>query len=185
MYYHSNEWMSWLKVIFVALLIAIGIRTFFFTPIVVDGASMQPTLHNGDRIIVNKFSYTLSEPERFDVVVFHASKSENYIKRIVGLPGEHISYKDEVLYVNGEPVKEPFLNERLKALQPPSHYTHDFRLEDLPGKYRVIPEGYVLVLGDNRTNSTDSRKLGLVSLEQILGKAQFVYWPLQDFGFVK
>jgi signal peptidase I len=182
----NKNWTNWLKIILVLFFLILLIRRFFITPIVVDGPSMQPTLHNGDRVLMNKFSYIFDKPERFDVVVIHVNKNENYIKRIIGLPGEHIEYKDEVLYVNGEPIPEPFIRERVAKLSETGHYTHDFTLEDdIPGDFSVIPEGYVLVLGDNRSNSIDSRELGLVSYEQIIGEAIFIYWPLSHFGFVK
>jgi signal peptidase I len=180
-----KEWISWLKVIVIAIALAIGIRTFLFTPIIVDGPSMLPTLHNNDHIIVNKLKYRFGEPKRFDIVVFHASKQKDFIKRVIGLPGEHIEYKNEILYVNGHPISEPFIKERVDKLQEKSHYTHDFSLEDLPGGYEVIPEGYVLVLGDNRTNSTDSRMIGLVSLDQIVGSAGLLFWPFDRFSLVQ
>ncbi|WP_102028197.1 signal peptidase I [Salirhabdus sp. Marseille-P4669] len=180
----NKEWISWIKLILLAFIVALGVRTFLVTPTVVEGVSMQPTLQDGDRIIINKFSYLISEPKRFDIIVFHANKEQNFIKRIIGLPGEHIHYKDETLYVNGEPINEAFIDDRLDSLQPKSHYTHDFSLEMIPGQNKTIPKGYVLVLGDNRTNSTDSRELGLVSYDQIVGKAIMVYWPFEDLGSI-
>ncbi|QHS22228.1 signal peptidase I [Virgibacillus sp. MSP4-1] len=175
------EWLSWIKVIVISAIIALGIRTFLFTPIIVDGPSMLPTLENGDHLIVNKLNYQIGKPERFDIVVFHATQKRDYIKRVIGLPGEHIAYRNETLYVDGTPVEEPFIQERVEGLQEGSHYTHDFTLEDLPGEYEKIPEGYVLVLGDNRMNSTDSRMIGLIPVDQIVGEAQLTYWPLSHF----
>ncbi|SET83477.1 signal peptidase I [Salinibacillus kushneri] len=178
----NREWLSWIKVIVISAILALGIRTFLFTPIIVDGPSMLPTLENGDHLIVNKLNYTIGQPERFDIVVFHATQKRDYIKRVIGLPGEHISYQNEILYVDGTPVAEPFIRERVTSLPAGSHYTHDFTLENMPGGYEKIPEGYVLVLGDNRTNSTDSRMIGLIPIDQIVGEAQLIYWPLPHFG---
>lgn len=174
----TSVWFDWLKAFVVALILALIIRTFFFSPIVVDGPSMQPTLYDRDQMIVNKFIYKLKDPDRFDIVIFHASEDKDFIKRVIGLPGEHVMVKDNVLYINGEEVEQPFLE---------GHHivTNDFTLEMLPGGHEVIPEGYVLVLGDNRSNSTDSRSLGLVRIDQIVGKTNLVYWPLERIHIVK
>jgi len=175
----KSEWYEWTKALFVAFALAFITRMFFFSPIIVDGPSMQPTLYDRDRMIVNKFTYYLREPERFDIVVFKASKQKDYIKRVIGLPGEHVRIKDDVLYIDGEPVEESFISYR-----PDEHIQSDFSLETLPGNYETIPEGYVLVLGDNRNNSTDSRRIGLISMDQIIGKANIIYWPLQRMQIV-
>ncbi|HLS20433.1 MAG TPA: signal peptidase I [Bacillota bacterium] len=174
-----SEWYEWTKALLIALAIAFIIRTFLFSPIIVDGPSMQPTLYDRDRMIVNKFVYRLQEPERFDIVVFHASKQKDFIKRVIGLPGEHVAIKNDVLYINGQPVDEPYISyDEHELIQ------SNFKLENLPGQYDKIPEGYVLVLGDNRNNSTDSRRLGLISIDQIVGKASIIYWPLDRLKIV-
>src|SRR5690625_5322603 len=85
--------------------------------------------------------------------------------------------KDNVLYINGEEVSEPFLREQKEQIKPYQTLTNDFKLEDLPGGYEIIPENHVLVLGDNRGNSTDSRMFGVVSMDQIIGKTSLIYWP--------
>ncbi|MRG85420.1 signal peptidase I [Salinibacillus xinjiangensis] len=184
MAYKNREWLSWLKVIIISSIIAFGIRAFVFAPIIVDGPSMLPTLENDDHLIVNKMEYVFSDPDRFDIVVFHATRNKDYIKRVVGLPGEHIAYQNEILYINGQPYTEPFLSSRLNQLQEGSHYTHDFTLEDLPGEYEEIPDGHVLVLGDNRSNSTDSRVIGLIPIDRIVGVATFRYWPFNQLGLI-
>mgnify|MGYP001467971563 FL=1 len=178
----KNEWLEWTKAILFAVGLVLIVRMFLFAPIIVDGPSMQPTLYDRDQMIVNKFSYYFKEPERFDIVVFHASSQKDFIKRVIGLPGEHVAVIDNVLHINGEPMEEPFLPEEdetsLQSRQ------NDFTLEELPGNYDVIPEGYVLVLGDNRSNSTDSRMIGLIPIDQIVGKASLIYWPLDRIQFV-
>src|SRR5699024_9113302 len=153
----SNEWMDWIKIIVAALLIALIVRKFFFSPIIVDGPSMQPTLHDQDKMIVNKFIYYIKEPERFDIVIFHANNEKDFIKRVIGLPGEHIKVENNILYVNGEEVEESFLNMVEDEDVNYPIITSDFTLENLNGNYDTIPENHVLVLGDNRKNSTDSR----------------------------
>ncbi|HLR01589.1 MAG TPA: signal peptidase I [Virgibacillus sp.] len=181
----KNEWIDWVKALLIAVLVAFVVRMFLFAPIVVDGPSMLPNLHDRNQIIVNKVVYRLHEPERFDVVVFHASEKKDFIKRVVGLPGEHIEMENDTLYVDGEAVDEPYLDEEKSELgDSPAPLTDDFTLEDLPGEYDVIPDGHVLVLGDNRKNSTDSRRLGVIPIDSIVGKASFVYWPLNDLEWL-
>lgn len=177
----KNEWFGWAKALLIAFALAFIVRMFFFAPIVVDGPSMKPTLHNHDQMIVNKFLYAIGDPERFDIIVFHATSEQDFIKRVIGLPGEHVAVKDDVLYIDGKKVKEPFLQEIKEQKEPNQTLTGDFRLEDLPGGYEKIPEGYVLVLGDNRNNSADSRVLGLIPQDTIVGKTSFTYWPLERF----
>jgi len=174
----KSELLDWLKAIIIALIIGGIIRVFLFSPIIVDGPSMAPTLEDGDQMIVNRFIYDVSEPERFDIVVFHASDQRDFIKRVVGLPGDHVAVSDDVLYINGEPVREPFLAEQKQALGPNETLTNDFTLEETTGEYQTVPEGHVFVLGDNRRNSTDSRIFGVIPIDEIVGKASFIYWPL-------
>lgn len=181
----TDESSDWLKIFIIALILALIIRKFFFSPIIVDGPSMQPTLYDRDQMIVNKFIYYVKDPDRFDIVIFHASEEKDFIKRVIGLPGEHVMVKDNNLYINGEKVDQPFLhhNENTPIVYP--IITNDFTLEMLPGHHNVIPEGYVLVLGDNRSNSTDSRSIGLISIDQIVGKTNLVYWPFERMHLVK
>lgn len=175
----KREWFSILKLVLIALGVAFVVRTFLFSPIIVDGPSMQPTLYSKDQMIVNKITYKFKQPERFDIVVFHASEQKDFIKRVIGLPGDHVMVQDDILYINGEPVAEPFLDDldEDESLFPVR--TEDFRLEELKGNYERIPEGYIFVLGDNRHNSTDSRHdaLGLVPLDEVVGKTNVIYWP--------
>ncbi|WP_026906100.1 signal peptidase I [Paucisalibacillus globulus] len=175
----KSEWLDWIKALLIAFGLAFLVRTFLFTPIIVDGPSMQPTLHNKDQMIVNKFIYRFDEPERFDVVVFHANDKKDFIKRIIALPGEHVAYKDNILYINGQPIEEKFFTENQIDV-----HTNDFTLEQINGNYTTVPEGHVFVLGDNRTNSTDSRLLGPIPIEQIVGKASVIYWPFDRFEFI-
>ena len=174
-----NELFDWVKAIIIALIVAFIIRAFIISPIIVDGPSMQPTLNDRDQMIVNKFNYHFNDPKRFDIVVFHATEEKDYIKRVIGLPGEHVEIKNNELYINSDKIEEYFMPKE------ESFVTSDFKLESLPGEHDVIPENKVLVLGDNRNNSTDSRIIGLVDMDEIVGKASFVYWPFKRVQFVK
>ncbi|WP_050179673.1 signal peptidase I [Domibacillus robiginosus] len=166
--------MEWVKAIVAAFVIAGGIRVFAFSPIIVDGESMMPTLQNEDKMIVNKFNYKFKEPERFDIIVFHATEDEDYIKRIIGLPGDRIEYKDDTLYVNGKAYAEPYLAEYKKEfLDEP--LTQSFTLEETPVGSETVPEGYLFVMGDNRRNSKDSRHIGAIPIDQVVGDTKIIY----------
>lgn len=179
----KNETWEWIKALLIAFGLAAIIRVFLFTPIVVDGISMMPTLSDGDRMVVNKIGYAIGEPKRFDIVVFHAEVQKDYIKRVIGLPGDEIEYIDDVLYVNGDPLEEPYLDQ-YKAEISDAPLTEDFKLEDKI-QSKTVPEGHVFVLGDNRRKSKDSRHIGVVSIDEIIGNTKLVFWPIKDFGLVK
>ena len=148
------------------------IRTFIITPIIVSGDSMKPTLHNGELLLEKKINYKESKIKRFDIVVINDGKDE-IIKRIIGMPGEHVSYKNNKLYINEKEVQEPFT----------PRDTKDFNLEEIC-TCSAIPEGQYLVLGDNRPISRDSRIIGLIKEKDIKGKAIYRFWPLTKFGSI-
>ena len=156
-------------VIIVAVLF---IKAFIVTPIKVNGESMHPTLEEGDIMILNKTAYYFNKPKRFDIVVVDMP-DEYLIKRVIGLPGEHIEYKDNTLYVDGKKVKENFKHEK----------TEDFNIKELGSD--TVPEGSYLVLGDNRENSLDSRELGFMKEEQLLGRTSLIVLPFNRIGNVK
>ena len=112
----KNETWEWIKALLIAFGLAAIIRVFLFTPIVVDGISMMPTLSDGDRMVVNKIGYTIGKPDRFDIVVFHAPEQKDYIKRVIGLPGDEVEYIDDILYVNGEALKNRILTSTKRKL---------------------------------------------------------------------
>ncbi|WP_313891286.1 signal peptidase I [Psychrobacillus sp.] len=179
----KNELWEWSKALLIAFGIAAIIRFFLFTPIVVDGESMMPTLKNGDRMVVNKIGYMVGEPDRFDIVVFHAPEQKNYIKRVIGLPGDHVEYKNDQLYINGKEIAEPYLDQYKSEISEGS-LTEDFTLEDIIQKGE-IPKGSVFVMGDNRRYSKDSRHIGIIDIDEIIGNTNIVFWPLEEIGFVK
>ncbi|WP_044893788.1 signal peptidase I [Bacillus alveayuensis] len=179
----KNETWEWLKAIVIAVLLAGGIRYFIFAPIIVDGLSMMPTLHDHDRMIVNKLSYKIGEPKRFDIIVFHAEEDKDYIKRVIGLPGDRIEYKNDTLYVNGKAYKEPYLDEYKKQVID-GPLTESFTLEEITGR-ATVPEGHLFVMGDNRRFSKDSRHIGFIPMDKVVGKTNIVYWPFSDIRIVQ
>ena len=152
----------------VIIVVVVLIRTFIITPIRVDGMSMYSTLNDGEILLLQKYDKNF---KRYDIVVFKNGE-DRLIKRVIGLPGDKIKYKNNKLYINGKYTKEKFLTNNQK--------TYDFTLEDIG--YKKIPKGYYFVLGDNRTNSTDSRILGLIKKDRIQGKANFTVIPFNKFG---
>ena len=136
---------------------------------IVDGKSMEPTFVDGNKLEVNRFAYNVSEMNRFDVIVFHANSQEDYVKRIIGFPGETIEYRNDALYVNGEFVAEPFLKQLKKG--EPAPYTEDFTLDEQLG-IKHIPQDKIFVMGDNRPNSLDSRSFGCIDIDQVVVKVK-------------
>ena len=157
---------------FIIIVVVFLIKAFVVTPIRVNGPSMELTLQPKDIMILNKIAYYFEKPKRFDIVVVR-TKEDDIIKRIIGLPGEEIEYKDNVLYVNGKKVKEV-----VKDLD-----TSDFTSEELGSK--KIPKGEYLILGDNRGNSSDSRMIGFVKKSQIMGRTSLTILPFKRIGFRK
>ncbi len=158
-------------IIYVSIfLLIIIIRTFIVTPIRVNGDSMNPTLKDGEIMILNKIGYSINGVERFDIVVVDYN-GDKLIKRVIGLPGETLKYENNVLYINGQEVEEPYLNES----------TEDFNITSFG--YSKIPRDCYFVLGDNRDDSKDSRIIGCVSEKQIKGKTSLVLLPFSDAGY--
>jgi signal peptidase I len=135
----------------------------------IDGSSMEPNLHHGEFVIVSKINYRLGEPERGDVVVFDFPRNitEEYIKRIIGLPGEQVRVENGMVYVNGSFLSEPYLMVE-------ANYEGEW----------VVPEDALFVLGDNRNNSSDSHNWGMVPMQNVIGEALLVYWPPSSWGLV-
>ena len=143
----------------------------------VVGPSMNPTFESNDIVFVNKLGYRFSNPKRNDIVSFNYSGTKYLIKRVIGLPGEHIEFKDNILYIDGKGYTENYL--------PEGTITKDWKLEDIG--YDVIPEGMYLMLGDNRGDSLDGRdkKVGLTSKKDVIGKIFMRVWPMNSVKFLK
>ena len=167
---------SWIWSFIVAFIIVGGVYFFLGRPFTVSGASMYPTLHNGDRMVLSK----VGDIHRFDVVILKApDENVEYIKRVIGMPGDTVEMKSGVLYINGKKVDQPFIN--TEALVKQTVFMDDFTLESLTGESKV-PEGKYFVLGDNRGVSKDSRMIGFIDRSAIEGKAVFTIWPFGRIG---
>lgn len=152
------------------------VRSSLFENYVVNGKSMEPTLYDGNLMMVNTFTNNISSIHRFDVIVFHASEENDYVKRVIGLPGETIAYKNDRLYVDGEYISEDFLQEE-KENADTTPLTEDFTMLEVTGE-KIVPENHLFVLGDNRGDSLDSRAIGFVPFDEVVGKVDITYWPL-------
>ena len=159
-------WLDTLETILLALLLFLAINTVT-SRVRVENISMEPTLQPGYLLIVNKLAYKLGEPKHGDIVVFHymGDNNEDYIKRVIGLPGDEVKIENGTVYVNGTALNEPYI-----AAFPA-----------YSGTWKV-PEGSLFVLGDNRNNSSDSHQWGFVDLDDVVGKAVFIYYPFDVIG---
>jgi signal peptidase I len=155
-----------LETILLAAVLFIGINAIS-ARIRVESISMQPTLYAGDFVIVNKLAYKLGTPSRGDIIIFHAPPDptgEPYIKRVIGLPGDMVEIKEGKVYINGEPLREPYIKAE-------PNYQETYQ----------VPDGSLFVLGDNRNNSSDSHSWGPVPIQNVIGKAEVVYLPFNHW----
>lgn len=159
-----------------AVLVALVIKTFVVQAFKIPSGSMQPTLEIGDRVVVNKLSYDAHDLNRGDVVVFERPEGlpagpdepKDLIKRVIGLPGDTVVARDGAVYVNDRLLEEPYLPEGTMT------YNIDQPIE--------VPEGEVLLLGDNRGSSSDGRVFGTVDVDTVIGRAFMVMWPFSRIG---
>lgn len=198
----ESGWLGTILWTVAIIAVVVLLRTFVFSPVVISGHSMDPTLQNGERVI----SVKTAKVKRFDIVTLQApdNPNEEYVKRVIGLPGDTVEVKNDQLYINGRRYDEPYLDEykqKLKNGTLASEYESDYQstvtsaktftnnfslktLDSTDGKTKV-PEGYYFVLGDNRLISKDSRYFGFVKASAIDGVVEFAFWPLKDFGPIK
>lgn len=200
----AKEWVKEIIWFLGLLAIMLIVKKYIMFPVAVSGHSMDPTLQDRERIMAVK----LSKIERFDIVTFPApdKPGDNYVKRIIGMPGDTVAYDNDKLLINGKEVAEPYLDEYKQSLAEGEVFTMldtylldksitptkddrwvtSFELTDLNGiNEAVIPEGKVLVLGDNRPVSKDGRYIGLIDMKDISGELKFSFWPLSKFGMIK
>lgn len=171
----KSRWFGeWVGIIAAAVIIAVVLRTFVFQTFYIPSESMENTLLINDRVLVNKLAYRTGDIERQDIVVFHRPPSladptiNDLIKRVIGLPGDRVEAREGKVFVNDVELSEPYLK--------PGSYTDRLPLT-------TIPEGQILVLGDNRNNSEDGRYFGTISDGLIIGKAAVRWWPLDRLDY--
>lgn len=159
------------KLVALSAIVALAITTFIGFASVVEGSSMEPTLHSGDRLIVDALTYRFREPRRGEVIVFrNPSTGERYIKRVVGLPGDVVVIRDGAVYVNGRRLVEDYVQGPTIAAR----------------SVFVVPKKCVFVLGDNRPGSADSRsEVGFLPLDKVLGRALIRFWPLSQLDVIE
>jgi signal peptidase I len=167
----SSLWrfmLDMLETILLAVVLFLGINTVS-ARVRVDGSSMRPTLQDGQYVLVNKLAYRFDIPRRGDIVVFRfpMDPAQDFIKRVIGLPGDHVRIDQGKVSVNGITLIEPYI-----AAAPQYQGNWD------------IPSGHLFVLGDNRNDSSDSHSWGLVPFENVIGKAIMIYWPLTDLNMI-
>ena len=171
-----KEWIPYIIIV----IVVVFIRSYIVTPVIVRGDSMDTTLKDGQVLFLSKISYKIHDIKRFDIIVIKDKDEDLIIKRVIGLPGDEVSYRNNKLYINDKLVQDKYgIGE-----------TDDFTLEDIceinnDKCKEKIPSGMYLALGDNREVSADSRMKGLFSKEQILGKATLRVWPLTKIRIVK
>ncbi len=172
----TRNLVEWLIVIVVAVALAVVIKTYLVQAFRIPSESMSPTLMVRDRVLVNKLSYDLHDVNRGDVVVFSRPSAlpnrpddpDDLIKRVIALPGESVTARDGSIYIDGKRLKEPYLDDSVKTYNLDNPVT--------------VPDGHVWVMGDNRTNSEDSRFFGPVDADTIVGRAFMIMWPPGRMG---
>lgn len=167
-----------LQVVVFAISIFLFVYLLILQPHKIKGASMEPNFHDGEYLLTDKVSYRLGEPTRGDVVVFKAPPTykDEFIKRIIGLPGEEVKIENGSVFINGRELDEQYLPEGTRVV--PGSFSTE-------GQTITVPTGSYYVLGDNRDHSLDSRNIGPIDRQYITGRAWFVYWPVSDVGTVK
>jgi signal peptidase I len=174
-----REIREWIESLVVAVILALVIRTFVVQAFKIPTGSMRPTLLEGDRILVNKFIYKFQEPKRGDIIVFRypGDKKKDFIKRLIAMEGDAVEIKDGDIYIDGEIVEDPFVIRKIHYYNKSPYGSSDKKI--------TIPEDSYYVLGDNSASSRDSRYWGFVPQKNVIGKAFFLYWPLNRIRNVR
>lgn len=171
-----NELINILFSVTIAIVVFMLLRNFIVQPFQVEGHSMDLTLANGNQMLLFKRDAI----DRFDVIVFPDpnGSGQSYVKRLIGLPGDTIEVKDDILYLNGIATNEPYLEPLKNEFN--GTFTENFNLRNTIG-IETIPEGFYFVMGDNRPGSGDSRQFGLVPIESVQGTTSIIYYPFEEF----
>lgn len=177
---------EWVAVAIGALVVALLIKAFLLQAFYIPSASMEPTLHEDDRVLVNKLSYRLGDLERGDIVVFEKPEGvggdiDDFIKRVIGLPGETVSFSGGSVFIDGSELSESYVD---GAPTNSGAIINGCTNAPAVADTCVVPEGMVFVLGDNRESSQDSRYFGPIDDDAIVGRAFLKVWPIGDIGFL-
>lgn len=172
-----NFFFDFLETTVVALSIFVVFYLFLIQPHEIKGSSMEPSFHNSEYILTDKISYRFRDPERGDVIIFKAPTNQDvdYIKRIIGLPGDRVKIQAGVIYINGKKLKESYISDSTNLL--PGNFLQE-------GIEIAVPERKLFVMGDNRQHSSDSREFGPIPMQSIIGRAFMRYWPITEFGLL-
>lgn len=174
----SEVW-EWVKALLIAAVLVILIRWLVFASFIVEGPSMEPNFYTGERLIVNKVIYHIRKPERGEVVVFHATEDKDYIKRVIALPGETVKIEEDKVFVDGKELDEPYIRDVVEEYKKNNVY-YNTNFNEVK-----VPEDTVFVMGDNRRNSTDSRMLGPIADDKIIGRADVIFWPFNKIQWIR
>jgi len=167
-----REVVDWVVIIVIAIGASYALRKWVIQPYRIQMSSMETTVFPNDLVMVDKMSYRFHQPHRGDVIIFWPpgiTTGDPYIKRVIGLPGETVEARDGKVYVNGKAAEETYL--------------HGYVMTDFGPT--LVPQGQLFLMGDNRAVSLDSRSFGTVSLQSVIGRAMFAYWPLKHFTVLK
>ena len=182
---------GWVAILLIAVVVAVLVRSFLFTSFWIPSPSMEPTLNVNDRLLINRMAYTFHDIQRSDVVVFYVPASvrplinKNYdqlVKRVIGLPGETIAVHCGVVSINGKRLVEDYVKYVPSGRSNPDCTSPNLETDGRDLETTTVPAGSVFVLGDNRGNSEDSRAIGAIPVESILGRAVIRYWPIGRLG---
>ncbi|GGA18216.1 signal peptidase I [Psychrobacillus lasiicapitis] len=172
----KKEIIEWLMSLVIGIIVVLVVRSFVATNYEVVGESMMPTLHDHDLVIISK----LSTIKQMDIIIFHSDEKEDYVKRVIGLAGDTITYENDELYINNQKIEEPFLSSYEPYVNTETNFTENFDLQELTGS-KTVPPGKLFVLGDNRISSLDSRYFHFIDEKEVIGEVKLIYWPLSDF----
>ncbi|RUS46392.1 signal peptidase I [Cohnella sp. AR92] len=176
----GSEAKEWIKALVIAGILVFVIRWLLVTPFIVDGESMEPNFQDRERIIVNKILYKIRDPKPGEVIVFHVpDEQRDFIKRVIAVPGDTVQVVGDKVLVNGKEIDEPYLK---KAIEQAHAEGANYNDEDFPEG--TVPENHLFVMGDNRSNSKDSRMIGYIDMKEIVGRAELIFWPAGEINYI-
>ncbi|MBB6636677.1 signal peptidase I [Cohnella thailandensis] len=181
----GSEAKEWIKALVIAGILVFVIRWLLVSPFIVDGESMEPNFQNRERIIVNKILYKIRDPKPGEVIVFHVpEESRDFIKRVIAVPGDTVRVEGDTVYVNDKPLDEPYLKKAIEAAHAEGHDYNDTNFPNAQFPEGTVPENTLFVMGDNRPNSKDSRMIGYIPMDHVVGRAELIFWPAAEIKYI-